>query len=193
MSVKRIAIMASGSGSNAQKIMEYFADNNNVKVDCLLSNNPQAHALDRALKMGVETFTFDRNTFYNTTFVSDLLSKREVSLIVLAGFLWLVPEILVRSFKIINIHPALLPRYGGKNMYGMNVHRAVIESGDSVSGITIHHVNEVYDEGAVIFQAECHVDENDTPETLAEKIHQLEHTHYPRVIAGLLESNDGQN
>lgn len=190
MSVKRIAIMASGSGSNAQKIMEYFADNNNVKVDCLLSNNPEAPALERARKMGVETFVFDRNTFYNTTIVPDLLSKREVSLIVLAGFLWLVPEILVQSFKIINIHPALLPRYGGKNMYGMNVHRAVIQNGDAKSGITIHHVNEAYDEGAVIFQAECLVDETDTPETLAEKIHQLEHAHYPGVIARLLESFD---
>lgn len=190
MSVKRIAIMASGSGSNAQKIMEYFADNNNVRVECLLSNNPTATALERARKMGVETFTFDRNTFYNTTFVSDLLAKRGVSLIVLAGFLWLVPEILVRSFKIINIHPALLPRYGGKNMYGMNVHRAVIENGDPISGITIHYVNEAYDEGDVIFQAECTVDESDTPETLAEKIHQLEHAYYPKVISRLLESED---
>lgn len=190
MSVNRIAIMASGSGSNAQKIMEYFADNNNVKVDCLLSNNPEAPALERARKMGVETFVFDRNTFYNTTIVPDLLSKREVSLIVLAGFLWLVPEILVQSFRITNIHPALLPRYGGKNMYGMNVHRAVIQNGDAKSGITIHHVNEAYDEGAVIFQAECLVDETDTPETLAEKIHQLEHAHYPGVIARLLESFD---
>ena len=190
MSVKRIAIMASGSGSNAQKIMEYFADNNNVKVDCLLSNNPEAPALERARKMGVETFVFDRNTFYNTTIVPDLLSKREVSLIVLAGFLWLVPEILVQSFKIINIHPALLPRYGRKNMYGMNVHRAVIQNGDAKSGITIHHVNEAYDKGAVIFQAECLVDETDTPETLAEKIHLLEHAHYPGVIARLLESFD---
>lgn len=193
MSVKRIAVMASGSGSNAQKIMEYFADNNSVTVDCLLSNNPDALALERARKMGVETFTFDRNTFYNTTIIYDLLVKREVSLIVLAGFLWLVPEILVRSFRIINIHPALLPKYGGKNMFGMNVHRAVIENGDSVSGITIHHVSEAYDEGAVIFQAECRVNEMDTPESLAEKIHQLEHAHYPRVIAELLDSNDASN
>ena len=188
MDVKRIAIMASGSGSNAQKIMEYFADNKTVKVDCLLSNNPGALALERARKMGVETFTFDRNTFYNTTIVNDLLSKRKVSLIVLAGFLWLVPEILVQSFRIINIHPALLPRYGGKNMYGMNVHRAVIANRDAKSGITIHHVNDAYDDGAVIFQAECTVDDADTPETLAEKIHLLEHAHYPRVIAKLLES-----
>jgi phosphoribosylglycinamide formyltransferase 1 len=189
MSVKRIAIMASGSGSNAQRIIEYFADNKDVMVDCLLSNNPDAYALKRAENMGIDTLIFDRSQFYESVFVENFLTERKINLVVLAGFLWLVPEKLVQKFKIINIHPALLPQYGGKNMYGMRVHRSVIENKEPFSGITIHQVNEKYDDGAIIFQAKCLLDENDTPESLAEKIHQLEHQFYPLVIARLLSDD----
>lgn len=174
--------MASGSGTNAQKIIEYFAGHHSMKIDCLLSDKPSAYALERAKNLGVDTIVFDKNSFYNTDEVSALLEKRGIDLIALAGFLLLVPEPMTRKFKIINIHPALLPEYGGKNMYGMRVHAAVIGNKEPFSGITIHHVNEKYDDGAVIFQAKCPVLENDTPESLAVKIHLLEHEHYPRVI-----------
>ena len=186
MSAQKIAIMASGSGSNAQKIIEYFSDNLNIKVDCLLSNNPRAYALERAKKLGIDTFIFDRHQFYDSLFIENLLLERRINLVVLAGFLWLVPEKLVQKFKIINIHPALLPKYGGKNMYGNRVHQAVIDNKEPFSGITIHYVNEVYDDGKIIFQAECPVDPSDTAESLAEKIHQLEHRYYPEVIGRLL-------
>lgn len=182
MEITRLAILASGSGSNAQKIMEYFADNKHVNVDCLLSNNPHALALQRAEKMRVETLVFTRDQLYSTWEVENFLSKRKINLVVLAGFLWLVPEKMVRKFKIINIHPALLPEYGGKNMYGMRVHEAVIRNGEPISGITIHHVNEKYDDGDIIFQTTCPVEKGETPESLAEKIHQLEHQHYPEII-----------
>jgi phosphoribosylglycinamide formyltransferase 1 len=188
MEVKRIAVLASGSGSNAQKIMEYFADNETIKVDCLLSNNPSAYALERATKMNVDTFVITREQFYHSEYVSDLFIRRDISLLVLAGFLWLVPEYLVNSFKIINIHPALLPSYGGKNMYGMNVHRAVIANREKFSGITIHYVNKNYDEGDIIFQAVCEISGSDTPESLAEKVHRLEHEHYPRIIDEILHA-----
>ena len=186
MSAQKIAIMASGSGSNAQKIIEYFSDNLNIKVDCLLSNNPRAYALERAKNLGIDTFIFDRHQFYDSLFIENLLLERRINLVVLAGFLWLVPEKLVQRFKIINIHPALLPKYGGKNMYGNRVHQAVIDNKEPFSGITIHYVNEVYDDGKIIFQAECPVDPSDTAESLAEKIHQLEHRYYPEVIGRLL-------
>jgi phosphoribosylglycinamide formyltransferase-1 len=186
MNVKRIAIMASGSGTNAQNIMNYYADREDVKVTCLLSNNPGAFALERAKKQGVDTLVFDRKQFYESFFVENFLDERRINLVVLAGFLWLVPEKLVRKFKIINIHPALLPQYGGKNMYGMKVHQAVIANKEPFSGITIHHVNEKYDDGAIIYQAKCKLNDYETPETLAEKIHQLEHQHYPEIIDKLL-------
>ena len=186
MSAQKIAIMASGSGSNAQKIIEYFSDNLNIKVDCLLSNNPRAYALERAKNLGIDTFIFDRHQFYDSLFIENLLLERRINLVVLAGFLWLVPEKLVQRFKIINIPPALLPTYGGKNMYGNRVHQAVIDNKEPFSGITIHYVNEVYDDGKIIFQAECPVDPSDTAESLAEKIHQLEHRYYPEVIGRLL-------
>jgi len=186
MEVKRIAIFASGSGSNAQKIFEYFADNKLIKVDCLLSNNPNALALERAKKSGIDTLVFTRQQFYESFFVENFLDERKINLVVLAGFLWLVPEKMVRKFKIINIHPALLPAYGGKNMYGMKVHQAVIDNKETHSGITIHFVNEKYDEGTIIFQAKCDIHETDTPESLAEKIHVLEHKYFPEVIERVL-------
>lgn len=189
MDVKRIALFASGSGSNAQKIIDYFADNKLVEVNCLLSNKPDAFALERARKAGVDTLLFNREQFYHSTFVSDWLQERKIDLIVLAGFLWLVPENIVREFEILNIHPALLPQYGGKNMYGMNVHKAVLDNHEKISGITIHYVNEKYDDGAIIFQATCPVSHDDSPETLAEKIHALEHQYYPKVIEEIVLKN----
>jgi phosphoribosylglycinamide formyltransferase 1 len=186
MDILRVAIFASGSGSNAQRIMEYFADSKVIKIDCLLSNNPSSYALERAKMMQTETMVFTREQFYDTQDVENFLHVRKINLVVLAGFLWLIPEKMVQKFKIVNIHPALLPKYGGKNMYGMRVHEAVIRNGETVSGITIHHVNEKYDEGAIIFQATCPVDKQDTPESLVKKIHQLEHAYYPKVIEDLL-------
>lgn len=186
MNVKKIALFASGSGTNAQNIIEYFSDNEQVKVDSLWSNKPTAFALKRAEKLNIETFVLTREQFYQSDEIVERLKKRRVDLIVLAGFLWLIPKNLIDNFTIINIHPALLPKYGGKGMYGMNVHRAVIDSGDSESGISIHFVNEKFDEGEVIFQARCPVFPDDTPEKLAERVHQLEYSHFPRVIENLI-------
>jgi len=186
MKKKRIAIFASGSGSNAQKIIEHFAFHRNAEVCCLLSNNPGAYALSRADRLGVETRVFSRKELYESSVVDDYLTAKEIRLIVLAGFLWLIPEKLIHRFPIINIHPALLPEYGGKNMYGKFVHEAVIRNGEEFSGITIHYVNERYDEGKIIFQARCKVEPSDTPDTLAEKIHLLEHEHYPRIVEQII-------
>lgn len=187
MEQKRIAIFASGSGTNAENIISYFADNEWVVVDSLWSNKADAYALERAINFGVETYVFDRQKFYHTTHVIDTLRKCKVDLIVLAGFLWLIPENLVKNFTIINIHPALLPKYGGKGMYGMNVHKAVVENGDEKSGISIHYVNEKYDEGKLIFQAECAITPDDTPEKVAEKVHELEYKYFPKVIEQVLQ------
>jgi phosphoribosylglycinamide formyltransferase-1 len=188
MSVKQIALMASGSGTNAQRIIEYFAGNDRIKVSCLLSNNPEAYALVRAASLGVDTLVFTREDLRNTSVVLDYLVERKTDLIVLAGFLWLIPGTLIERFTILNIHPALLPKYGGKNMYGNFVHEAVIRNGEKESGITIHYVNEKYDEGAVVFQATCEVIPGDTPETLASRIHQLEYQHYPRIIEQVIDA-----
>ncbi len=178
----QLALFASGSGTNAENIIMYFANNQYINVRCLYSNNPGAFALIRAARLGIEPITFTREEFYQTPRVRDSLFKREIDLIVLAGFLWLVPGNLLDSFPVINIHPALLPGYGGKNMYGDRVHEAVIRNKEKESGITIHYVNEKYDEGAIIFQTACRVEPSDTPASLAAKIHQLEYTHYPRII-----------
>ncbi|MCY1721416.1 phosphoribosylglycinamide formyltransferase [Prolixibacteraceae bacterium Z1-6] len=186
MSKKRIAIFASGSGSNAQNIFEYFSDSEKVIVDSLWANKAEAYALKRAEKYGIESFVFSREQFYQTNEIVETLRNRKVDLIVLAGFLWLIPDNLVENFTIINIHPALLPKYGGKGMYGMNVHKAVIANKEVESGISIHFVNERYDDGKLIFQAKCAVSENDTPEKVAEKVHELEYEHFPRVIETVL-------
>jgi len=187
--MKRIAIFASGSGTNAQNIIEYFSDNEKVIVDSLWANKPDAYAINRAEKHGVEAFVFNRERFYKTEEITETLRNRKVDLIVLAGFLWLIPDSLVKNFTIINIHPALLPKYGGKGMYGMNVHKAVVNNQEKESGISIHFVNEEYDEGKLIFQATCSVEENDTPEMVAAKVHELEYLHFPKVIEGVLFSD----
>lgn len=186
--MKRIAIFASGSGTNAQRIIEHFEDSDAVSVSMVLSNKPDAFVLERAKKLNVPAHVFDRKRFYETKELLTLLQRENIDLIVLAGFLWLIPQYLIEAFpgRIINIHPALLPDYGGKGMYGENVHRAVIESGDKKSGITIHFVDEIYDHGNIIFQATCKIDRDETPGSLAEKVHKLEHQYYPLVIEDLL-------
>ncbi|MBW8326840.1 MAG: phosphoribosylglycinamide formyltransferase [Prolixibacteraceae bacterium] len=191
--MKRIAIFASGSGTNAQKIIEYFSASKEIFVDSLWSNNEHAYALIRAEKLGIETFTFDSDEFYRSNEILDRLYDHRIDMIVLAGFLWLVPRNLTELFTVINIHPALLPKYGGKGMYGTNVHKAVLASKDKESGITIHQVNQDYDKGKVIFQATCPIVSGDTPETLAARIHELEYQHYPRVIEELLLKDDDED
>jgi len=188
-SITHIAILASGSGSNAQKIMDYFKDSADIRVKFLLSNNKEAYALERARMMGVETKVFDRKAFRESDEIVDFLLKNGVNWIVLAGFLWMVPDNLIKAFpcRIINIHPALLPLYGGKGMYGIHVHTAVHKAKDKESGISIHLVNEKYDEGEIVFQAKCLLDENDTPESIAEKVLKLEHEHFPKVIETLIK------
>ena len=188
--MKKVAIFASGSGSNAQNIIEYFKGNRYILIDSLWSNNENAYVLIRAEKLGIETFTFGREEFYQSIDVLEQLSERKIDLIVLAGFLWLVPKNLTEEFTIINIHPALLPKYGGKGMYGNLVHEAVLKSRDKVSGITIHYVNEKYDAGNIIFQATCDCAPDDSAETLAKKVHELEYEHYPRVIEEILMADE---
>lgn len=183
-----IAVFASGSGTNAENIITHFKGNLKINVKLVLSNNPQAGALQRADKLGIETFIFSKNDFYSTSKVIDILAEKKIDFIVLAGFLWLVPKSLIAAYpkRIINIHPALLPNYGGKGMFGNSVHQAVIANRERESGITIHYVNDEYDKGAIIFQSRCPVSENDTAETLAKKIHELEYRYFPAVIEKLL-------
>lgn len=182
--MKRIAIFASGNGSNAEGIVNYFKKRKTAEVAIILSNNPKAYVLERARDLGVRHITFNRADFYQSGVVLSVLKKEAIDFIVLAGFLWLVPEQLVNAYpnKILNIHPALLPKYGGKGMYGAKVHEAVKSRGEPESGITIHLVNKNYDEGDIVFQATCPVHADDTPEDIAQKVHELEYQHYPRVI-----------
>lgn len=186
--LKRIAIFASGSGTNAENIAKYFADNKAVELSVICCNKPGAGVIERANKLGVQVEIFTKEQFYSTHEVTATLQKLNIDLVVLAGFLWLVPESLLKAFpdRIINIHPSLLPKYGGKGMYGSKVHEAVVASGDSESGITIHLVNEYYDEGQILHQEKVAVLEDDSPDTLANKIHQLEYECYPKVIESYL-------
>ncbi len=186
--MNNIAIFASGNGTNAERIIKYFSDMKSVDIQLVLSNNPHAGVLKRAEKLGVETFVFNRDTFRNTSTIIDILRAKKIDLLVLAGFLWLVPSNILDAFsnRIINIHPALLPKYGGKGMYGRHVHEAVIEANEKESGITIHYVNEKYDDGQIIFQKSFEIDEDETPDSLAAKIHVLEHQHFPKVIEDLI-------
>ncbi len=186
---KRIAIFASGSGSNAQKIMEHFKYSDSAEVALVISNNPEAFDLQRADNFEIPTHVFDRHDFYESDEVVNLLKRLDIDLVVLAGFLWLVPENLLKAFpnKIINIHPALLPKFGGKGMYGDKVHKAVLAAGEEEHGITIHFVNENFDEGEVIYQAKFRVEPGDTLEVIKFNGQQLEHLHYPKVIENLLK------
>lgn len=188
-SMKRIAIFASGTGSNATKIIEYFQTNPEVSVDLIVSNKKSAKVLETATSFDIETLVINRSSFYESEEIVSFFKEKEIDLIVLAGFLWLVPAYLVQAFpnRIINIHPALLPKYGGKGMYGINVHRAVKEAGEKETGLTIHFVNEKYDEGGYIFKAVCQVNEDDTPEMIAAKVLKMEHTYFPKVVEQVLK------
>jgi formyltetrahydrofolate-dependent phosphoribosylglycinamide formyltransferase len=186
--VKNIAIFASGAGSNAKRIIEHFSNSTSVKIALIVCNNSKAGVLQVAAENNIPVMLVNRKGFFETEASLDELKLHNISLVVLAGFLWMIPGYLIKAYpgRIINIHPALLPKYGGKGMYGGNVHKAVIEAGEKESGITIHYVDEHYDNGDIIFQAKCEVKETDTPDSLAERIHRLEHEHFPAVIGKLL-------
>jgi phosphoribosylglycinamide formyltransferase 1 len=188
---QQIAIFASGSGSNAENIARYFKNHESIEISLILTNNKNAFVIERAKQLGIPYSIFDRDTFYGTENVLKLLKERKIDFIVLAGFLWLVPGYLLKAFpdRIINIHPALLPKYGGKGMYGEKVHQAIVLAKEKESGITIHFVNEHYDEGQVICQYKCEVLESDSAETLAEKIHELEYKYFPKVIEEIVSKN----
>lgn len=181
---KNIAIFASGNGTNARSISEYFSGNPEIQIVLILSNNPEAYVLKRAEHLDIPAIVFNREDFYLTGKVQVILRERKIDFLVLAGFLWMIPVDLIHEYpgRIINIHPALLPKYGGKGMYGMHVHETVLASGDKESGISIHLVNEKYDEGPVLFQERCPVKPDDTAETLAQRVHALEYLYYPQVI-----------
>ena len=186
--MKKIAVLVSGSGSNAENLVNYFRKGDLARVSIILSNKKDAFALVRAQRLGVPSLYFDRNDFYNSSKILETLKEQEIDWIVLAGFLWLVPSDILAAYegRIVNIHPALLPKYGGKGMYGMNVHCAVVENGERETGITIHYVNSRYDEGGMIFQAKTEVLPTDTPEMVAEKVHALEYEHFPKVVAQII-------
>jgi phosphoribosylglycinamide formyltransferase-1 len=186
--MKRIVIFASGSGSNAENLIKFFQNSDKASVIQVLTNNPYAKVIDRCKRLNVSTLSFNRIAFSKSEDVLNILRSSQPDLIVLAGFLWKFPEFILKEFenKVINIHPALLPKYGGKGMYGIHVHNAVVENKETETGITIHYVNENYDEGAIIFQAKCEVKASDTAEDVATKIHELEMEHFPKVVERLL-------
>lgn len=188
MANKNIAIFASGSGTNALNIYNYFKDNLSINVTTLVCNKPNAKVIERFQPFKIEVILIDKPHFEYPIELIEKLKAAKIDLIILAGFLWLIPTDLIKAFpnKIINLHPALLPKYGGKGMYGLNVHTAVLLNKEKEAGITIHYVNEVYDEGEIIFQATLKIDKNETPESLAKKIHQLEYAHFPLVIEEVL-------
>ena len=186
----KLAILGSGNGTNAQQITEYFAGRTDVVVCCIIYNVKDAYIAQRAKNLGIESHYFGRKDFYENGAVLDYLHEKGADLVILAGFLWLVPENMLAAYpnRIINIHPALLPSYGGKGMYGHHVHEAVVANHEHESGITIHLVDNHYDRGTTLFQARCEVTPEDTPDTLAAKIHLLEKEHFPRVIDETIKS-----
>ncbi len=190
--MKKIAIFASGSGSNAENIANYFAGSDNVEVALIVANNPNAFVLERAKRLGIESLVVTKAEFTAADELIETLRKHNIDFIVLAGFLLLVPAKLIAAYpgRIVNIHPALLPKHGGKGMYGDRVHEAVVAAGDKESGITIHLIDENYDKGTTFFQATCPVLPGDTPHDVAEKVHALEYEHFPRVIGEILQQLD---
>jgi len=188
LNMNKIAIFASGSGTNAENIINFFKENKKIEISLIFSNNKNAGIIQRAVNLNVEYYIFSRTDFYKSEKVLNKLKNNNIDFIVLAGFLWLIPEFLINAYpnKIINIHPALLPKYGGKGMFGMNVHKAVVENKDSETGITIHYVNKEYDKGNIIFQAKCEIKGTDTPEDIAKKVHELEYEHFPKVINNII-------
>jgi formyltetrahydrofolate-dependent phosphoribosylglycinamide formyltransferase len=185
-----IAIFASGAGSNAQKIIDRFRSDRSVVISLIVCNNPAAGVLNIAAKENIPGLLIEKKRFMDGDNYLPELEKKQVDFIILAGFLWKIPLGIINAYpqKIINIHPALLPKYGGKGMYGNKVHQAVIDANEKESGITIHYVDEIYDHGKIILQATCAIDESDTADTLAAKVHALEHMHYPAVIADLVKN-----
>ncbi len=186
--MKKIAIFASGSGTNAENIIRYFANHPSDAVELVLTNKNDAYVIQRAKKLGVKSIIFDRDDLYNTDNVLSVLQENNIYFVVLAGFLWLLPEKIITKYrnKIVNIHPALLPKYGGKGMYGDNVHKTVIKNKENESGITIHFVNNEYDSGKIIFQTKCSISPEDSYIHLAQKIHKLEYHYYPLCIEKIL-------
>ena len=187
--MKRVVIFASGSGSNAENLIKFFHNSDTASVIQVLTNNPYAKVLDRCKKLNVSALSFNKIAFSKTDDVLNILKASQPDLIVLAGFLWKFPEFILKEYnnKVINIHPALLPKYGGKGMYGMYVHEAVVNHKETETGITIHYVNENYDEGAIIFQAKCEVLSTDSAEDVAGKIHLLEMKHFPLIVNDILK------
>lgn len=186
--MNKIAIFASGSGTNAENIIKFFKENKKIEISFIFSNNKNAYVIERAKNQNIKYHIFSRPEFYESKNILEILKENEINFIVLAGFLLLIPEYLITEYpnKIINIHPALLPKYGGKGMYGMNVHNAVIENKEIETGITIHYVNKEYDKGNIIFQAKCPINKSDTPEDIAKKVHELEYAHFPVIIENIL-------
>jgi len=183
--MKSLAIFASGKGSNTKNIIRYFKNSKDIKITLIVSSHKEAGVLDIANEEKIPAYILDKKEYYGTgDQLLRVLAKHEVDGIILAGFLWLVPLYLIENYpqKIINLHPAILPKYGGKGMYGMHVHEAVWKNKEKVTGITIHEVNARYDEGKIIFQVNCRIDAKDTPHDIAHKVHQLEHRHFPKVI-----------
>lgn len=189
----RIALFASGQGTNAEQLMSYFAGHPYISVALLLSNKSSAGALEKARRRGISTYVFNKKAFYNRQDVLKTLIREKIDFIVLAGFMWLVPEFILSHFKnaVINIHPALLPHFGGKGMYGKKVHQAVLANGHEATGITIHYATPEYDKGPIIFQKKCPVDpQSDTVASIEAKVHSLEYYYYPRVIEALILGKD---
>lgn len=186
--MKRIAVFASGNGTNAENIIKYFSHDDGISIDLVLTNNPSAKVIERAAKFEVPSTVFNREEFYKSEVVLKELLDKKIDLIVLAGFMWLVPSYLVQKYPqaIINIHPALLPKYGGKGMYGDHVHEAVSNAKEKESGITIHYVNDKYDDGDIIFQKSVEIEEGEQPSSIANKIHALEYVYFPQEIEKLL-------
>ncbi len=182
--MKELAIFASGSGTNAENIIKYFKSSNEINIALVLTNNPQAGVIDKCKELGVECKLFTREEFRDNDNVLNILIDAKIDYIILAGFLWFVPAALTKEWsgKLINIHPALLPKYGGKGMHGMNVHRAIVEAKELETGITIHHVDNIYDNGGIIYQVKVSITPSDTPDTVAAKVQALEQEHFPKII-----------
>jgi phosphoribosylglycinamide formyltransferase-1 len=193
--MKQIAIFASGAGSNAAEIIDHFRSHDTIRVVLVVSNKPEAGVLDIAGKEHISSLIIEKEPFFRGSAYLEELKEKGVDFIVLAGFLWKIPSALVKAYpgRIINIHPALLPKYGGKGMYGRFVHEAVVEAKETETGITIHYVDELYDHGQVIFQERVPVTPEDTPETVAQKVHRLEHQHFPKIIEAVVASNAPAN
>ena len=190
--MKNIAILASGSGSNAENIAKYFEESDYARVSFIIANNPEAYVLERAKKLGIEAAVVTKQQFMEADSIIAMLKERNIDFVVLAGFLLLVPQKLIQAYpgKIVNIHPALLPKHGGKGMYGDRVHKAVVECGESESGITIHLNDDQNDKGTTFFQAKCPVLPSDTPDDVAAKVHALEYEHFPHVIEEIMHTLD---